>query len=301
MGMSSRSSSPFDQAHPHNEVGFDASAEVFIEDLFLATVDDFYTTSDDSILEEHRILPDASAVEEESILTERSESVNESIRSNARESVTDTHHRSTDTKFSNVLHCFSTNADCLTNKIDEVKVLLAGEKPDIMIITEVCAKNRTEATPVVSLMCQGYDLFTNELEKRGIAMYVKKSLKANVEDLNMEQVDEALWCSIKLRGSDKLLVGAIYRSPSSSEENNKALMKQIKTCLERRDFTHYVITGDFNLRNIDWETWSIISKRLPVTRISRMPWRLWALPESILLHQNQRKSNTLNSGSCLDK
>ena len=33
-------------------------------------------------------------------------------------------------------------------------------------------------------------------------------------------VEENLWVSVELCGRDKLLIGCIYRSPNSTEENN---------------------------------------------------------------------------------
>jgi len=230
-------------------VGFASQPDVFTNNLFLATAEVSENETEDSILEDYVILSSDTAVEEESILLEQNDCVNENVHMMEEE-------ENCDSDRDNMLRCFSTNADCLTNKIDEAKVLLASEKPDIMVVTEVSAKNKSQVIPVVCLMSEGYDLFTNDLEKRGIIMYIKKSLRANVEDLNLEQVDEALWCSIQLKGRDKLLVGAIYRSPNSTDENNRAMIRHIKTCVERRDFTHFVITGDFNLKNIDWETWS---------------------------------------------
>ena len=45
----------------------------------------------------------------------------------------------------------------------------------------------------------------------------KKSLPSSCADMDYE---ESAWCSIKLKTGDRLLVGFIYRSPNSSEEND---------------------------------------------------------------------------------
>ena len=59
------------------------------------------------------------------------------------------------------------------------------------------------------------------MKKRGIAIYVIKDLHANLEEsLEDELVEENLWVSVELCGRDKLLIGCIYRSPNSTEENN---------------------------------------------------------------------------------
>ena len=51
----------------------------------------------------------------------------------------------------------------------------------------------------------------------------------------------------------KLLVSICYRSPSSSEENNRELAELISKALNKPHITHILIFGDFNYPNIDWE------------------------------------------------
>ena len=51
----------------------------------------------------------------------------------------------------------------------------------------------------------------------------------------------------------KLLVGVCYRSPSSSEENNRELAVLISKALNEPHITHILIFGDFNYPNINWE------------------------------------------------
>ena len=55
-------------------------------------------------------------------------------------------------------------------------------------------------------------------------MYVHKSLKSRLSKIN-DTVDfkENIWTDVGLHGSDKLLLGCIYRSPNSSDENNDKL------------------------------------------------------------------------------
>ena len=63
---------------------------------------------------------------------------------------------------------------------------------------------------------------------------------------------EQVWIKIALRGSDYLLVGCIYRSPSSNPDDS---MRQLKLLLQQASSmsSHLVIVGDFNLPQIDWE------------------------------------------------
>ena len=56
-----------------------------------------------------------------------------------------------------------------------------------------------------------------------------KDLHANMEEGQEDElVEENLWASVELCGRDKLLIGCIYRSPNSTEENNDILFTLIK-------------------------------------------------------------------------
>ena len=99
-----------------------------------------------------------------------------------------------------------------------------SEKPDSIAITEVLPKNMRYTVNKAELDIEGYELFPGEIPigaKRGIIIYVKKSLNA-VEVKIDTNFKEGTWIKVNLMGNDKLLFGCIYRSPSSDEENVKA-------------------------------------------------------------------------------
>ena len=62
----------------------------------------------------------------------------------------------------------------------------------------------------------------------------------------------SIWCTIPLSNSDKLLVGVVYRFPSSSQDNDKKLLSIISEVHECVDFSHLLIMGDFNFPSINW-------------------------------------------------
>ena len=65
---------------------------------------------------------------------------------------------------------------------------------------------------------------TDKLGDRGVVLYIHKSLTAfKVDILSDSDFSESVWCEISLRDTDKLLVGCIYRSPSSSKDNNNKI------------------------------------------------------------------------------
>ena len=87
---------------------------------------------------------------------------------------------------------------------------------------------------------------------RGVMLYIHKSLTAfKVDILSDSDFSESVWCEISLRGTDKLLVGCIYRSPSSSKDNNKKLNDLVSKTRYLK-YSHYLIMGNFNYPEIDW-------------------------------------------------
>ena len=58
-----------------------------------------------------------------------------------------------------------------------------------------------------------------------------------------------------MKNNEKLLLGAIYRSPSSGTENSLRLNQLISTAIGL-NFSYTVILGDFNFPNIDWTEWT---------------------------------------------
>ena len=64
-----------------------------------------------------------------------------------------------------------------------------------------------------------------------------------------------VWASINLQGHDKLLIGCIYRSPSTSMETSISSLCSLLDCLQ--GFTHLLICGDFNLKDINWSSMTV--------------------------------------------
>ena len=86
---------------------------------------------------------------------------------------------------------------------------------------------------------------------RGIAIYVHHKLQASQVFFNSPH---HVWTSIKLQGSDSLLVGCIYRSPSSNIDTSTTSLCDLLTNLH--NYTHLLICGDFNYKAISWSNFS---------------------------------------------
>ena len=58
---------------------------------------------------------------------------------------------------------------------------------------------------------------------------------------------ESVWCRIKSNKADNLLLGCIYRSPNSLEDNNENIFKLIKKVCDMKP-NHLLIVGNFNIK-----------------------------------------------------
>ena len=148
-----------------------------------------------------------------------------------------------------------TNCDQLSNKQDELILLIDTEKPDLIFLTEVLPKSHTIFE---RLHIPGFILFDNcdaghlsNLSRRGIFIYVAGHLQTHEITLHSELV-EHLWIKIKLQNNNFLLAGCIYCSPSlPTLIATMDLCQLIKLACDIK--TRYLlITGDFNYSNIDW-------------------------------------------------
>ena len=57
------------------------------------------------------------------------------------------------------------NLDCITNKLPEVKMLLANQHIDIFCATEVCPKNSLITLEDSHIAVDGYEVFSNFVKK----------------------------------------------------------------------------------------------------------------------------------------
>ena len=176
--------------------------------------------------------------------------------------ITDSHKVNLDTDWSSSkqetrheLVMYYTNADSLLNKRDELGEIVGRIDPDLIAITEVKPKVRS-GVMLAEFNIPGYDMFCNsgfEGTGRGTVLLVKSVLKPNpVTELTNNKFVESTWCTIINDKNDKILIGVIYRSPNSSNENNEALLDLIKKADNMRETRHLIMVGDFNLPDLRW-------------------------------------------------
>ena len=152
-------------------------------------------------------------------------------------------------------HIIYTNADCLTNKKNDLIIFLDTLKckPSAIVITEVNSKCSYNNCLESEFIIPGYNLFSVNVsvaKKRGIIVYVESSLSSSQIEI-VEPFSEYIFIKVSLGGANLLTIGAFYRSPSSSLDNDRDLFKLLDS-LNSLFQGKLLLIGDFNLPNIRW-------------------------------------------------
>lgn len=79
-------------------------------------------------------------------------------------------------------------------------------------------------------------------------MFIRNLISTS--DVNCQNDESTIWSMVNLKNGDVLLVGVVYRSPSSSDEQNSQLIQTITEMVQRRP-SHLLIMGDFNFPGIN--------------------------------------------------
>ena len=100
-------------------------------------------------------------------------------------------------------------------------------------------------------------MFSNVEDKevgRGVSIYVADHLTTRVNQINIGIANkDSIWLEIKSGKNSKVIFGCIYRSPSSTLDDDTKL-HTILTNMSTQIAADMIIMGDFNHPEIDWES-----------------------------------------------
>ena len=152
--------------------------------------------------------------------------------------------------------CLYLNADSLPNKIEELHAVIELEKPMLISITEVKPKVNEYDITKEQIKIPGFSLIWN-LDQNGrlVCIYLLDSPGVTYKESNINSsigFSECVWLNLKPNKEDRILVGCIYRSPNSTNENNDKL-NELMIAASNTDASHVLIMGDFNFPEINWE------------------------------------------------
>ena len=146
------------------------------------------------------------------------------------------------------------NVRSIGNKLHALKAFMTYHKPDILAITE--SWGRLELfDSLISL--PGFSLFRRDrLERPGGGVFVlARNCLMPIEysfDNDNHLFEESVWCAVKASPTISLLIGCVYRSPSSYSLNDEALCSMISDACPTFDGVKMIL-GDFNCPGVNWD------------------------------------------------
>ena len=152
-----------------------------------------------------------------------------------------------------------TNADSLTNKMNDFKVRVMENNPDIIAVLETWIQEKQSSKYYwtnESLELEDYQLIRKDnpnTKKGGILVYVKNTLEVDlnvpkqIQDLSSAYID-CLWINIKST-EETILFGCIYRRPCSTLQQDIIVRDMLDKASKSENI---LICGDFNFKEINW-------------------------------------------------
>lgn len=155
------------------------------------------------------------------------------------------------------------NVNCrsVVNKATQLEGLLLTHDVEIAALTETwlsCHIFDSEFVP------ENYRVFRKDRDGRGggVAILFKSSLQI----FKMPDIDgvEGLFCKF-YKNNVRYILGVVYRPPNSSVEVLINLKEYLQHHVKSND--RLILTGDFNLPNIDWTTFSYSTNTIEQTML----------------------------------
>ena len=154
------------------------------------------------------------------------------------------------------LSCLYLNARSVVKKMDYLIATVHYLHPDIVAVTESWATGDMEDG---ELGIMGYKLFRCDRQTScrggGVLLYVSDVLKAEGVNI-LHTYPEHIWCQIRSSSRtslSNLVIGVIYRTPNESIYGSE-LHGQLRDVLAEVGQKQAVVFGDFNYREIDWDS-----------------------------------------------
>ena len=149
------------------------------------------------------------------------------------------------------------------NERGDLTMFIAGDTPDVILITEVIPKKQVNPITHALLDIDDYKCLLNINPEdpnlgssgiRGVAIYTKETLKVEEVEMEVEGCKDHAWIEIHTVNGESLSCGCVYRSPSNDStidgQSTNAVINLIKKAYQRNH--NLFIVGYFNYKHIDW-------------------------------------------------
>ena len=191
------------------------------------------------------------------------------------------------------------NAASICNKVHELSLLVATEKPDLVAVTET---NCNTSIHDSLLHMKGYDLIRcdrHQGSKGGVLLLVRSTVAvcSIVLMAHPSGTWEALKCDLQFT-DNTLRVACIYRSPGNMDHNTENdFLTFFNSIIPNNSRKKILIVGDFNFPNIDWSS-LLVTKSSPTLAT---PFLDTVLNAALTQHVNfPTRFRTGNTPSLLD-
>jgi hypothetical protein len=145
-----------------------------------------------------------------------------------------------------------TNIQSIYNKLDELKLLIHEQSPDIIVLTETWLSDDISNAEVA---IGGYHIYRKDRmsgrKGGGLLLYLKDELSGSMYNPAITSSSETLWVSMQLPKSCKLFIGVVYRPPTQDATTDDELINELRLLCQKKSV---IIIGDFNAPGIDWDS-----------------------------------------------
>ena len=179
-------------------------------------------------------------------------------------------------------NCYYTNVQSLLKKLPELNKIILENDIKLAGITETWASSDMRDS---EFHIEGFNMYRADRSssKRGggVLMYIHESLvSVPYAQLDSNGFEDSVWALINAGSDNRILVGNIYRSPNSSEENNSKLLELLALAKQQAKITHLLVMGDFNMPEIDYNDYSVAGSDFS------FPMRFFDLSQDLFLIQH---------------
>ena len=146
------------------------------------------------------------------------------------------------------MKCAYANLQSIFNKKREIEVYIKDYNADIMFFTECWITDEHDES---EYSLAGFQNYISMKNRGGSCIFTRYHVNT-YEVFPPNKCEDAVWIVIKTAQNVSRVYGCVYRSPNSSVVNNNKLIENILWI--NHHFTEVVITGDFNLPAVNWNT-----------------------------------------------
>ena len=160
------------------------------------------------------------------------------------------------------LRVLNVNFQIIKNKKEELGALIDSSAPDVILGTETWLNSSVFSSEIFPM---GYSIVRQDSDDGygGVLIAVKNDI--TFEHLLSAPECESVFIKVPLQRNKSLILGSLYRAPSTGGDYMEKLCNVIKSITLQHKNSIFWIGGDLNLPDIDWNTLSSSGNHVPAS------------------------------------